>query len=51
MINIYSFYRCGVDEKLTQIAVDKNVQTLDGDIYDILYIGTDKGRVMKVRYR
>ncbi|XP_012264819.1 semaphorin-1A-like isoform X2 [Athalia rosae] len=33
--------------RFTKIAVDPQVKALDGKVYDILYIGTDDGRVLK----
>ena len=42
------FIRAGVRERLTQIAVDQQIRAVDGTVYDILYIGTDYGRVFKV---
>ncbi|XP_046429152.1 semaphorin-1A-like isoform X1 [Neodiprion fabricii] len=33
--------------RFTKIAVDPQVKALDGKAYDILYIGTDEGRVLK----
>ncbi|XP_012285377.1 semaphorin-1A isoform X2 [Orussus abietinus] len=33
--------------RFTKVAVDPQVKALDGKAYDILYIGTDDGRVMK----
>ncbi|XP_043282573.1 semaphorin-1A-like isoform X2 [Venturia canescens] len=33
--------------KFTKVAVDPQVKALDGRTYDILYIGTDDGRVLK----
>jgi len=38
---IYFSYR------FTQIAVDPQVKTLDGKAYDVLFIGTDNGKVIK----
>jgi len=42
------FIRAGIRERFTQIAVDQQVQALDGSLFDILYIGTDTGRAFKV---
>ena len=42
------FIRAGVRERLTQIAVDQQIRAVDGTVYDVLYIGTDYGRVFKV---
>jgi len=42
------FIRAGLRERFTQIAVDQQVEALDGSLYDILYIGTDTGRAFKV---
>ncbi|XP_018373671.1 PREDICTED: semaphorin-1A-like isoform X1 [Trachymyrmex cornetzi] len=33
--------------RFTKVAVDSQVKALDGKAYDILYIGTDDGRVLK----
>ncbi|XP_066598820.1 semaphorin-1A-like isoform X2 [Prorops nasuta] len=33
--------------RFTKVAVDPQVKALDGKLYDILYIGTDDGRVLK----
>ncbi|XP_031787885.1 semaphorin-1A isoform X1 [Nasonia vitripennis] len=33
--------------RFTKVAVDPQVKALDGKLYDVLYIGTDDGRVMK----
>ncbi|XP_076623586.1 semaphorin-1A isoform X3 [Colletes latitarsis] len=38
--NTYSY-------RFTKVAVDSQVKALDGKAYDILYIGTDDGRVLK----
>ncbi|XP_076175638.1 semaphorin-1A isoform X3 [Ptiloglossa arizonensis] len=38
--NAYSY-------RFTKVAVDSQVKALDGKAYDILYIGTDDGRVLK----
>jgi semaphorin 6 len=42
------FIRAGMRERFTQIAVDQQIQAADGSLYDMLYIGTDIGRVFKV---
>lgn len=34
--------------KLTQIAVDPQIRSLSGNAYDVLFVGSDDGRVMKV---
>jgi len=34
--------------RFTQIAVDSQVETVSGKAYDVLFIGTDDGRVLKV---
>ena len=31
-----------------EIAVDPQLQTSDGTIYDIMFVGTDKGQVLKI---
>ena len=42
------FFRTGTAEKFTKIAVDKDVVAADGTVYDVLFIGTDTGKVLKV---
>lgn len=39
--------RTSLKERLAVIAVDPQVRTPAGDIYDVLYVGTTKGRVLK----
>ena len=34
--------------RLTQIAVDSQIETVSGKTFDVLFVGTDDGRVMKV---
>ena len=48
-IFICIFSRTGTAEKFTKIAVDKDVVAADGTVYDVLFIGTDTGKVLKVR--
>lgn len=38
----------GSNYKFTSIAIDAQVETMSGKIYDVLYIGTDNGQVLKV---
>lgn len=38
----------GSNYKFTSIAVDPQVETMSGKIYDIMFIGTDNGQVLKV---
>lgn len=39
----------GVDnDRFTQIAIDPQVPALDGRRYDVLFVGTDQGRVLKM---
>ena len=35
-------------ERLTAIAVDAAIKTTDGDLVDVLYVGTTRGRVLKL---
>ncbi|XP_064474458.1 semaphorin-1A-like isoform X2 [Ornithodoros turicata] len=37
----------GFDYRFTYIAVDPQVETVNGKKYDVLFIGTDRGRVLK----
>ena len=50
--NIYSaplFVKTAVNERLTVIAVDPEVRTpADGKTYDVMYVGTTRGKVLKV---
>ncbi|KAG1681096.1 Semaphorin-1A [Nymphon striatum] len=39
--------RADVGSRLTQVAVDPQVKAPDGRTYDVLFIGTDNGRVLK----
>ena len=45
----YSFLRSnrGYSYRFTQIAVDPQVKTPGGKTYDVLFIGTDNGKVIK----
>lgn len=38
----------GPNYKFTTIAVDPQVETASGKIYDVIFIGTDKGQVLKM---
>uniref|UniRef100_T1JEM8 Semaphorin-1A n=1 Tax=Strigamia maritima TaxID=126957 RepID=T1JEM8_STRMM len=40
--------RTSLKSRFTQIAVDPQVKTADGKTYDVLFIGTDSGKVLKV---
>ncbi|GJQ66987.1 hypothetical protein Trydic_g21919 [Trypoxylus dichotomus] len=40
--------RVSQEYRFTAIAVEPQVETLNGDKYDILYVGTDDGKVLKV---
>ena len=50
--NIYDtplYVKTSLDERLTNIAVDPNVRTpADDKSYDVMYVGTTKGKVLKV---
>ena len=50
--NVYTaplFVKTAVNERLTVIAVDPEVRTpVDGKTYDIMYVGTTRGKVLKV---
>ncbi|XP_043209574.1 semaphorin-1A-like isoform X2 [Amphibalanus amphitrite] len=39
--------RTSLRHRFTKIAVDPQVQAADGTLYDVLFIGTDNGRVLK----
>ncbi|KRT86753.1 hypothetical protein AMK59_1568 [Oryctes borbonicus] len=40
--------RVSQEYRFTAVAVEPQVETLSGDKYDVLYVGTDDGRVLKV---
>ena len=42
------FVKTSLGERLTVIAVDVNVRAVDGKGYDVLFLGTTNGRVLKV---
>ena len=42
------FVRTSMGERLTMIAVDPQVETIDGEKVDVLFVGTTTGRVLKV---
>ena len=42
------FIKTSMSERLTVIAVDPQVQALNGKHYDVLFIGTSLGRILKV---
>jgi len=50
--NVYAaplFVKTAVNERLTVIAVDPEVRTpADGKTYDVMYVGTSRGKVLKV---
>jgi len=50
--NIYAaplFVKTAVNERLTKIAVDPRVRTpADDNTYDVMYVGTTRGKVLKV---
>jgi hypothetical protein len=41
------FVKTGLGERLTVIAVDSGVRSVDGEVHDILFVGTTHGRVLK----
>jgi len=47
-IHMPHFVKTSLHERLTTIAVDSNVLTPNGDTVDVLFIGTTKGRVLKL---
>lgn len=42
------FVRTSLNERLTVIAVDPEVNGLNNEVYDVLFVGTSNGRVLKV---
>jgi semaphorin 6 len=42
------FVKTSLGERLTVIAVDVNVKAVNGKLYDVLFLGTTNGRVLKV---
>lgn len=42
------FVKTSLGERLTVIAVDVNVRAVNGKLYDVLFLGTTNGRVLKV---
>jgi semaphorin 6 len=42
------FVQTSFEERLTVIAVDSGVRAIDESVYDILFVGTSSGRVLKV---
>ena len=50
--NIYTsplYVKTSLNERLTVIAVDANVRTpADDKTYDVMYVGTNKGKVLKI---
>jgi len=47
-INIPHFVKTSPHERLTSIAVDPSITTTSGEVVDVLYIGTTRGRVLKL---
>jgi len=47
-VNIPHFVRTSPHEKLTTVAVDADVPTADGKLVDVLFVGTTRGRVLKM---
>lgn len=47
LINNIFFYRY----RFTSIAIDPQIQSIDGKFYDVLYIGTDNGKLLKAVYK
>ena len=45
-INIYFTFR--YPSQFREIAIDPQIKTSDGQIYDIMFVGTDKGQVLKI---
>lgn len=39
--------RVSLKYRFTSITIDKQIKTLDGNIYDIIFVGTDDGKVIK----
>ena len=46
--NIPHFVKTSPHERLTTIAVDPDVMTADGRMVDVLFVGTTRGRVLKM---
>lgn len=40
--------RVSLQYRFTAITVDPQVETVSGDVFDVLYVGTDNGKVLKV---
>lgn len=38
----------GLNYKFTSIAIDPQIEALNGKLYDVIFIGTDKGQILKV---
>jgi semaphorin 6 len=44
------FVKTGLGERLTVIAVDAGVRSVDGRVHDLLFVGTTHGRVLKLAH-
>ena len=42
------FYYCRAPSQFRELAVDSQVNTPDGQSYDVLFVGTTKGRLLKI---
>ena len=44
------FIKTSMEERLTVVGVDAGVKAVDGASYDVIFVGTTSGRILKLAY-
>ena len=44
------FIKTSMEERLTVVGVDAGVKAVDGGSYDVIFVGTTSGRILKLAY-